>query len=206
MTGPTAKELLAALRRKHAADAVVREVVMDDPFEAGYRYRDRIDRYSARSQSPDDHYAHWAKREAHQAEARGVAIPDSVPEGWSLRTSTPQRRIDALILASTGITAVEIKVSRADFRRETEEKRRAWRAVTNRFIYLAPIGLLSPSEIPTGCGLWEFDPATVGRGSWQHGLKATKKAAVNKAPAPLPFQITRSLAYRVSNYERKVEA
>lgn len=194
-----ASTLLTALRRKHAADAVVREVVMDDPFEHAYRRRAEVERI--RKYSGDIHAERMRVRYVEQ----GKAVADELPEGWDYRTSTPQRRIDALVLASTGITAVEIKVSRADFRRETEQKRRAWRAVTNRFVYLTPVGLLLPSEIPTGCGLWEFDPDTVGRGSWQHGIKAAKKATVAKEPNPLPFQITRALAYRVSRAEAASE-
>lgn len=199
----TAGDILRAIRRKHAADAVVREVVIDDPFEEGYRFRERIDRYAAQSVSSEDHHAHWVRREIERAAVRGIEIPDALPEGWTLRTSVPRRRIDALILASTGRTAIEIKVSRADFRRETEEKRRAWRTIVNRFIYAAPVGLIPRDELPAGCGLWEFDPEQVGRYGYQHGLTAVARAKVNKSPAPLPQQIVTALAYRVSNYERK---
>src|SRR5690606_15212995 len=143
----TAADILRAIRRKHFNDAVVREVVIDDPFEEGYRLRDRIDRYLAQSVSDQDHFAQWAQRDIERAAARGIEIPESLPEGWSLRSSEPRRRIDARIVASTGRTAVEIKVSRADFRRETEEKRRAWQAITNRFVYAAPVGVISRDEL-----------------------------------------------------------
>jgi hypothetical protein len=203
VTGPiTASLLLAALRQKHASDAVVREVVIDDPFEEGIRFRDRIDRYSKQSQSPDDHFALWIESERKRAESRGITIPESVPAGWNLRASIPRRRIDALIIASTGRTAVEIKVTRADFRRETDEKRRAWRAITHRFVYLVPKGLVSPAEVPDGCGLWEFDVDVHGEYRWQHGITTAKRAVLNKQPDPLPFQITQALAYRVSAHER----
>lgn len=202
MSAVTAATLLAALRQKHSGDAVVREVVIDDPFEEGIRFRDRIDRYTEQSQSPSDHFAQWIEREKERAERRGISIPETVPEGWTLRSSIPRRRIDALILASTGSTAVEIKVTRADFRRETDEKRRAWRAITNRFVYLVPKGLVTPDEVADGCGLWEFDAVAHGAHRWQHSITVTKRATTNKEPAPLPFQITRSLAYRVSNHER----
>lgn len=191
----TAAELLSALRRKHAADAVVREVVIDDPIEHAIRRRVSIENQRS-----------YGERQAALLEAyyrdRGDEIADSVPDDWTMSTSVPQRRIDALILASTGITAIEIKVSRADFKRDTEEKRRAWRAVTNRFVYLVPKGLVTPAEVAPGCGLWEFDPAASGPYSYQHGISAKKKATVNKEPAPLPFQVTRALAYRVSNQEK----
>lgn len=103
------------------------------------------------------------------------------------------RRIDALMRDTAGYTAIEIKVTRADFRRDTEEKRRAWKAHTRRFIYAAPAGLLNASEIPDGCGLWEFDGLR---------LKVTKKATINKAPLTLPRSVFDTMLYRVSNYER----
>lgn len=192
----TAGLLLTALRQKHSGDAVVREVVIDDTYEFAIRRRAEIERARA-----------WGEDHAEMAEARYVArgkeIADAVPEGWEYRASVPQRRIDALILASTGITAVEIKVTRADFKRETDAKRRAWRAVTNRFVYLVPKGLVTPDEVADGCGLWEFDPELHGQYRWQHGITSVKRAVSNKHPEPLPFQVTRSLAYRVSNAERK---
>lgn len=192
----TAKQVLAAIRKKHHTDAVVREVVIDDPIEMGYYARRSIDASGGR----------WAEQSRAWYERRGVVIPDEIPEGWSMRSSIPRRRIDALVLASGGITAVEIKVSRADFKRETEEKRRAWRAITNRFVYAAPIGLLRPDEIPAGCGLWEFDISASGPYRSQHGLSVKVKARVNKQPDPLPAQILTALAYRVSKNERKEEA
>lgn len=194
-----AKELLAALRQKHSADAVVREVVIDDPFELAIRRRAEIE--NTRRWSGDEH----AAKRLGRYEAEGKPVADEIPDGWDRRRSVPQRRIDALVFASTGITAVEIKVSRADFRRDTDEKRRAWRAVTNRFIYLVPTGLVTPAEVADGCGLWVFDPERFSdTNSWMHGITSVKRAVVNKAPDPLPLQVTRALAYRVSNHERGV--
>jgi hypothetical protein len=192
----TAGDILAAIRKKHSSDAVVREVVIDDPIEMGYYARASINASGGR----------WAEQSRAWYERRGVVIPDEIPEGWTHRSSITRRRIDAIILSSTGVTAVEIKVSRADFKRETEEKRRAWRAITNRFIYAAPVGLILPEEVPAGCGLWEFDAAASGPYRSQHGLTVKVKARVNKEPDALPPQILTALAYRVSNYERKAAA
>jgi hypothetical protein len=197
----TAATLLRALRQKHSADAVVREVVIDDPVELAIRRRASIE--STRRWSGDDH----AERRLARFAAEGRPVADEVPDGWDHRSSIPRRRIDALIFASTGITAVEIKVTRADFRRDTDAKRRAWRSVTNRFVYLVPKGLVTPDEVADGCGLWEFD---LDRFSTQysssHGITATKRAKVTKDPEPLPFQVTQALAYRVSGHERKAVA
>lgn len=77
------------------------------------------------------------------------------------------RRIDVLLMRTSASAkpvpferiAVEIKISRGDFFRDTEEKRRAWHAVAHRFAYATPPGLVRPDEVPDGCGLLEVDPA-----------------------------------------------
>lgn len=54
-------------------------------------------------------------------------------------------------------TAYEIKVSKADFKRDTAEKQRLARLYSDEFFYVAPKGLLSPSDIPDWAGLQEWD-------------------------------------------------
>lgn len=93
------------------------------------------------------------------------------PEGWALWRDSEVyaptfRRIDVLLMKTSSSAkpipferiAVEIKVSRSDFRRDTVEKRRAWQAVAHRFAYAVPSGLVSVSEVPADCGLIEVDP------------------------------------------------
>lgn len=83
----------------------------------------------------------------------------------SWRPSGTYRRIDVLLIKTSAFAkpipferiAVEIKVSRADFRRETAEKRRAWHALAHRFAYAVPKGLISKHEVPPGCGLIEVE-------------------------------------------------
>lgn len=96
------------------------------------------------------------------------------------------RRIDALMFDSLVRTAIEIKVSRADFLRDTYWKRRAWQNVTHRFVYAVPHDLDVMS--PHGCGLWKVDPD--GR------ITVVKKAIVRKTPEPLPQTVIQRLAYR----------
>lgn len=84
----------------------------------------------------------------------------------SRRSATPtRRRIDMLLVShknssSTKIKreriALEIKVSRSDFLSETDEKRAPWRRFADKFAYVAPEGLIKPSELPEGCGLMEY--------------------------------------------------
>lgn len=53
----------------------------------------------------------------------------------------------------------EIKVSRADFLNEIKKphKRRYGLMMSNEFYFVAPKGLLKPSDIPIECGLMEYD-------------------------------------------------
>lgn len=99
------------------------------------------------------------------------------------------RRIDALMFDGTRTrTAIEVKVSRADFLRETDAKRRPWRKITHRFVYATPAGLLKPEEIPDGCGLWEVDGSAV---------RIMKRSKLNPKPDPIPHQVLVAFAYRM---------
>ena len=176
----TAALILAAIRDAYPKNAVVREVSVVDTMAEAEMNRWHLDGSNS---------AFWRKRLAET----GATVADSLPDGWSPYASVPVRRIDALMRDTAGYTAIEIKVTRADFRRDTEEKRRAWKAHCRRFIYATPAGLLRPSEVPEGCGLWELDG---GR------LRVVKRATINKSPTPFPKAVFDTMLYRVSNYER----
>lgn len=107
----------------------------------------------------------------------------AAPEGHKLH-----RRIDALMFESLLRTAIEVKVTRADFMRDTYWKRRAWQRVTHRFIYAVPHNLDVMS--PHGCGLWRVDES--GR------ITVAKKAIVSKTPDPLPQTVIQRIAYRAA--------
>lgn len=123
-------------------------------------------------------------------------LPDSDGEatyGYGPGLGSPaghkySRRIDALMFESLMRTAVEIKVTRADFMRDTYWKRRAWQNVTHRFIYAVPHDLDVMS--PHGCGLWRVGP--------QGQIVVAKKAIVNKTPDTLPQTVVQRLAYRAA--------
>jgi len=53
--------------------------------------------------------------------------------------------------------AYEIKISRADFRRDSKIKQREARLFSDKFYYVTPVGLISVDEIPDWAGLIEFD-------------------------------------------------
>lgn len=179
----TSHEILAAIRSAYSQSAVVREVCLDDPYEYAIYRRYCLDGPNARF---------------YTGKFDGLEVADAVPEGWHPHDTKFTRRIDALMRDAQGYTAIEIKVSRSDFKRDTEEKRRAWKEHTRRFIYATPKGLLAPEEVPPGCGLWEFE---VG-----YGIRTVKRAKVNKVPRPLPQAVLDSMLYRVSNYEKAERA
>lgn len=125
-----------------------------------------------------------------------ISINDPYWHDWDDRTSPekrhdghkPYRRIDALMFESFQRSAIEVKVSAADYRLDTEQKRRPWRRVTHRFIYAVPHGLHVMA--PHGCGLWKIHD--------DGSIEVVKKAIVNKHPEPLPQDVVLRLAYRAA--------
>lgn len=159
----TATSVLDAVARKHSGCALVREVVVLD-------------------REMESDLDAWSERH----HARGYVPDPSDPYPATVWT----RRIDGLMFDGNSTrTAIEVKVSRADFLRETEEKRRPWRKITNRFVYATPAGLLKPEEIPDGCGLWEVDG---------NAVRIMKRAKSNPKPEPIPHQVLVALAYRLN--------
>jgi hypothetical protein len=123
-------------------------------------------------------------------------LPDSEAVGEHIHgpgTPRPEghkyaRRIDALMFESLVRTAVEIKITRPDFMRDTYWKRRMWQRVTHRFIYAVPHDLDVMS--PHGCGLWKVHE--------DGKIDVVKSAIVSKTPDALPQTVVQRLAYRAA--------
>lgn len=173
-------DILKAISRKHSDGALVREIALNtepsDPVSNLWKLEKAAHYYGEDS----DYYKEILQK------LEGKEIADSVPLGW---TPLPtQRRIDGLLYASSKLIAIEVKVSVADFKRETEAKREPWERVTHQFVYATPKGLLNPIDLPAHCGLWEVNS----NGS----ITITKRAKVNKKPEPMPQQVLVALMYR----------
>jgi len=168
----TAADILRGLHQHRNGAAMVTEVVMEDP-----EWRRAENEYRAA-------WNLWVRS------GLGIEAKPSCPTGIRIR------RIDALLVTSAQRTAIEIKVSRADFRRETEEKRLAWRSVVHRFVYACPEGVIQPEEVPDGCGLWWFRPRE--RSPDLFELEVKRRAKIQKDPAPIPDQVHLALFYRAS--------
>jgi hypothetical protein len=175
----TAEQILDAIAWKHSKCALLREVVVEDAERRAAQqalYKHQHPGFGAKYYPDAEDY-----------------IEDK--HGRILDTHRPFRRIDGLMLDGGGTrTAIEVKVSRSDFLRETEAKRRPWQKIVNRFVYATPPGLLRPEEIPTECGLWEVDDSGA--------VTIVRRAKANKNPDPIPHQVLVALAYRLKNAER----
>jgi hypothetical protein len=66
------------------------------------------------------------------------------------------------VAPSSGNVAIayEIKVSRADFKRDSAKKQRGARLFSDHFYYIAPAGVINIDDIPDWAGLMEVDWAT----------------------------------------------
>lgn len=138
----------------------------------------------------------------------GAMVPEvvlGVPE-YMENSGDPQmksyRRIDALMFETLTRTAVEIKVSMADLRRETPYKWWPWRNVTHRFIYAIPYGMCDQVEVIRATGNY-------GAGVWgihEDGrVEILRRAKVHKHPEPLPQQVIQAMAYRIHAHHRAGE-
>lgn len=131
---------------------------------------------------------------------REVVISDHL---WDerLAESAPTRRIDALMFNSLQRTAIEVKVTLADWKRDSYRKRAPWAAVTNRFVFVVPKELHDKVAGQYGthnldvwdCGVWTVDED--GR------VQVVKKARVRPHPEPLPQHVVQALAYRAVKRE-----
>ena len=135
--------------------------------------------------------------------ARRQTGPQDKPE---LVAGSWIRRIDGLDFSSTKRTAFEVKVSRSDWRRESEEKRRAWRSVTHRYVYVSPESVIPVDEVPSDCGLWwvYLDPVQ-GTDRKVPRIQVVKKAPNNPEPKDLPWRVTMNLCYREQKHRKQVK-
>lgn len=125
---------------------------------------------------------------------------DAAAAHWSLLTQVPYagRVIDVLLVHEHGLTmAVEIKVSAADFRNETPEKRAASLVLADQCFYAAPAGLLRPEQMPPGWGLMTVHEN-------DRGDTATTIVSMPKPRARKRVDLAPLLARRASDAEEAI--
>lgn len=105
---------------------------------------------------------HLAQRMAQHLQNKGRITWENIELSAELACGTKRLiRPDVFSLAATynekklAPCVHEIKVSRADFLNDVAkaEKRAGYFSVAESVVYVAPVGLISPVEVPEGCGL-----------------------------------------------------
>jgi hypothetical protein len=93
--------------------------------------------------------AYYAALDAQYGQTSTHALLTQVPAAG--------RVIDVLVLAEDPVehVAIEVKVSRPDYRSETDAKRAASWQLAHRCLYAAQAGLIDPATLPRGWGLIE---------------------------------------------------
>ena len=124
-------------------------------------------------------------------------------------TAAWKDRIDMLAVgvfnSTQGSQAFEVKVTRGDMMNELDQpaKNKFWRENANRFWYVCAPGIVTPDEIPEGCGLLV---AQRYQGGW-HLVR--KKMAKNHKGRDLPQSIWRRMLLRgdqvLEGYRQKIE-
>jgi hypothetical protein len=115
-------------------------------------------------------------------------FPAWVPERGTSHWSRGERRIDALLVRTYGggsgfeRLAIEIKVSRSDYRNETDEKRAPAEALAHRTAYAAPRGVIDPATLPPGWGLLLVDEPDERSDPWARRTTWSKKC-VRRVPS-----------------------
>lgn len=140
-------------------------------------------------------------------ESAGLSPTKRLTRYHRRKMDAPQmRRIDFLLMRTGRRSkplheriALEVKVTRADFKRDTAAKRAAWFAVADRFAYVTPKGLILPSELPEGCGLMEYDANAI---FGSDRLKWTVNAPKKGEPTPFTTQFFAYLMGRASRAEQ----
>ena len=94
-----------------------------------------------------------------------IALSDDRIWATELAFFSGMRRIDFFTLEPTAskqfrASAYEIKISRADFKRDCEQKQLGALKWSDRFWYVTPPNLLNLSELPEWSGLQEWDGKT----------------------------------------------
>jgi hypothetical protein len=108
-------------------------------------------------------------------------------DGWCIRLWGEQSRL-----------TFEVKVSRSDFLLELKNpiKRRLGLLLSNQFYFVAPKGMIKPSEIPIECGLMEVI---------EGGHIFTKVQAPWRDTSPPTWHFLASIARRMAKMELEEE-
>lgn len=196
---PTAADLVAALRAHYLPPGALRQGTDE------WSLLTEVPSVGSPAHDPDDR-SEWDPDASIEANQQALAA-------WRDRQTV--RSIDVLLVRNwrSGKVpferiAVEIKVARGDFLRETAGKRGAWQALAHRFAYCTPTGLLAPQEIPDDCWLIEIDEHPCAHAAhaptrvhWNRKVKGARRAA-----PPLPTELSVFFARQASRAQETLRA
>jgi hypothetical protein len=77
--------------------------------------------------------------------------------GFALQSRVDLWALNVAPSAGNAADAYEIKVSRSDFRRDSHKKQRGARLFSDRFWYVAPVGVIPHEDVPDWAGLIECE-------------------------------------------------
>lgn len=165
--------------------------------------------------------------------AYGLVESQLVTDEWSLLTEVPlraprvsgttegywsnTRTIDVLLTRNwtSGVghrrIAVEVKVSRSDYRNETDLKRAPAERAAHQTFYATPAGLIDPVDLPPGWGLVEVypDDAAYAAGTGRPlgtgaGRCRVRRRAVERVPACDLDYLVAAAMRRASRAEERI--
>lgn len=113
-----------------------------------------------------------------------------------------RRRCDFWTMSPHGdhrVIAYEVKVSRADFRRDSQAKQEYALKFSDQFFYVAPKGLLQQDELPDWAGLIDWCPQR--KRPFQHKRKAPVRSKQAPNWSVLVSLIRNSVAMRRDTYQ-----
>ena len=127
----------------------------------------------------------------------GVGYKSQFGDWWNQPGCwNPEQRIDAFAIncypsRKFETISFEVKVSRSDFKNEiaTPWKREQAVAISNRFYFATPKGLVKPEEIPEDCGLIEFSD----KGRIRHIIKAPHTEREQLVPETFLAAVARNM-------------
>lgn len=148
-----------------------------------------------------------------------MPLNELVPVTWgaSAYLRRHERTIDVLMLRNWGGVksesferlAIEIKVSKSDYKNETDEKRSPAWANAHRCAYACPEGIITPDQLPPGWGLlWVYPEPLTGvaptsrnwgrRCVWKRGAKRHEPEGGD------PVRLLHNLARRACRAEERI--
>lgn len=112
-------------------------------------------------------------------------------------------------------TAYEVKISRADFKRDSHKKQREARLFSDLFYYVTPPALVKPEEVPDWAGLLEYDGANFRKviaaplrdkdmPSWELMVSVIRYSGEIRRDVGMQEQVIKGLRWQIAEAKKKI--